>query len=59
LIGVVWDPSQQRVGEVSVADGFGDVVVHAGVEASFAVAGHGIGGHGDHRSMSGDALAAS
>jgi hypothetical protein len=29
------------------ADGFGEVIVHAGGEAAFAVADHGAGGHGD------------
>ena len=33
--------------EVGRGDGFGEVVVHAGVEAAFAVAVHGVGGHGD------------
>lgn len=32
---------------MGVADGFGEVVVHAGLEAAFAVAFHGEGGEGD------------
>ena len=43
------DPAPQDVGEVGVAHRLGDVVVHAGVEASLAVAVHRMGGHRDHR----------
>ena len=46
---------EERGGEVAFedgddfgfVDGFGDVVVHAGIEAALAVALHGVGGHGD------------
>ena len=41
------DPGLEGFGEGWCADGFGDVVVHAGFEAAFAVAGHGVGGHRD------------
>ena len=32
-------------------DGLGDVVVHAGGQRQFAVAGHVVGGHGDDRQL--------
>ena len=37
----------ERVGEVAQLDRLGQVAVHAGFEAGFAVAGHRVGGHRD------------
>jgi hypothetical protein len=59
LVGVLWDAPLQSVDEVLVAYGFGDVVVHAGVDASLAITVHCVGGHGDHWCVSGVLLGAS
>lgn len=37
--------------EVLGGDGFDDVFVHAGLEAAFAIAVHGVGGKGDDRGV--------
>ncbi len=39
-------PFQQCVVQLVLIDRFGQVVVHAGLQAGFAVAGAGVGGHG-------------
>jgi hypothetical protein len=35
--------------EVAEVDGFGQMIVHAGLQAGFAVGGKGVGGEGDDR----------
>jgi len=40
-------PAGEHVAQRFEADGFAEVVVHAGFEALFAFTAHGIGGHGD------------
>jgi ketosteroid isomerase-like protein len=44
---MLWQPVFQQGFESGVFDGLGQIVVHAGGDAQFAIAFHGIGGHGD------------
>jgi hypothetical protein len=44
-------PVFQQGFESGVFDGLGQIVVHAGGQAQFAIAFHGIGGHGDDRQV--------
>lgn len=44
-------PSGEGGAELVGVDGFGEVVVHAGVEAALFVLGEGSGGHGDDRDV--------
>ena len=45
--GHFWPPMFENAADVLMADGFGEVIVHAGGEAFLAVALHGVGGHGN------------
>ena len=47
------EPGGEDSFELSEVEGFGEVVVHAGGEAAFAVAEEGIGGEGDDGRLGG------